>query len=161
MQTFLSICKLRLLDIFTFVKSICFRFAQTRYDMNSHRVSDISSCLQHIESERHIENSSEFISMRCYASHIRFRCRTFLYQVRAKNLFIKHQCSLFCFLLKPLANYGSVYALHKGVRFFILSQSIILSPAESEISFSDGTVKVSGFFTVKSTVSTALRVPFS
>ncbi len=46
----LSICKLRLLDIFTFVKSICPHFAQTRYDMNSRRVSDISSASAHIES---------------------------------------------------------------------------------------------------------------
>ena len=55
MQTFLSICKLRLLDIFVITKSIYFRYAQTRYDINLVAVrqhiepSGISSALAHIE----------------------------------------------------------------------------------------------------------------
>ena len=65
--SFLSICKLRLLDIFTIVKSICFPFGQTRYDMNSRCRKATYRAVRHIECEAHIENSSEFISMHCFA----------------------------------------------------------------------------------------------
>ncbi len=61
-------------------KSICFPFGQTRYDMNSrcHKVTYLA--IRHIECKAHIENSSEFISMHCYAMqlrYIRFRCKPF------------------------------------------------------------------------------------
>ena len=39
----MSICKLKFARYFYFVKSICFPFGQTRYDMNSRCVSNISS----------------------------------------------------------------------------------------------------------------------
>ena len=48
-KQFLSICKLKFARYFYFVKSICFPFGQTRYDMNSRRASDISSA-KHISS---------------------------------------------------------------------------------------------------------------
>ena len=43
MYCILSICNLRLLDIFVITKSICSRFAQTRYDIN------LVAVRQHIE----------------------------------------------------------------------------------------------------------------
>ena len=87
-KPFLSICKLRLLDIFVITKSICFRYAQTRYDINlvaiaTYRVAcNISSLL------RHIENLARDL-YRCvaYATQlrgIRFRCSKLLRGVYVK-----------------------------------------------------------------------------
>ncbi len=61
----MSICKLRLLDIFTFVKSICSRFAQTRYDINLVAKGNISSASAHIESFMTYRKSRQrFISLK-------------------------------------------------------------------------------------------------
>ena len=60
-------------------KSICFRFAQNSIWYKSRRISDISSCLQHIESARHIENLARDL-YRCVAMQ-----RNCSHQVSDKN----------------------------------------------------------------------------